>query len=171
MKSLVFPRNQFRYEYLGVLREMGFESYRGNLRSFLCEERSNGEEALWRRGVRLLDSYVPISGTNSYTYPRRVPGEPCDVPASHFLRPVSRGTHAFGRLQLSRIKRDLSFAARTGRVYHLWWHPHNFGADPRTNLEFLSMIFEHFSKLRDKYGMLSLNMDEVAARAVNGVPA
>lgn len=172
LKSLVFPRNQFRHEYLSVLGEMGFECYRGNLRSFLYEARSNDEEALWRRGVRFLDAYVPISGTNSYPYPRRVSGQLCDVPASRFLRPVNMSPHAaLRRLHLSRILRDLSFAARTGRAYHLYWHPHNFGADPRSNLEFLNAILEHFSKLREKHGMLSLNMGEIAALASKSVPA
>ena len=56
----------------------------------------------------------------------------------------------------------MSRAARTGTVYHLWWHPHNFGADLETNVRFLEAILDHYKRLADRYGMHSRSMTELA---------
>ena len=38
----------------------------------------------------------------------------------------------------------MTFAAKTGSNYHLWWHPHNFGKDLEANLKFLEKILQHY---------------------------
>jgi hypothetical protein len=53
-------------------------------------------------------------------------------------------------------------AARLGAVYHLWWHPHNFGNNVRDNVAFLRRILSHYRHLHRIYGMQSLNMIDVA---------
>mgnify|MGYP003575685327 FL=1 len=53
-------------------------------------------------------------------------------------------------------------AARNNEVYHLWWHPHNFGGYPEESLAGLKTILEHYEMCRERFGMLSLNMGEVA---------
>jgi len=65
-------------------------------------------------------------------------------------------------LQERRIKGDLTYAARQGLVYHLWWHPHNFGAHLEKNMATLRRILDHFQDLRQRYGMQSRNMAESA---------
>ena len=55
-----------------------------------------------------------------------------DVPASRFLRPV-RGAW-YESFQLDRIAGQMTAAAKSNKLFHLWWHPHNFGADPEPNL-------------------------------------
>ena len=69
----------------------------------------------------------------------------------------------FEPLRLHRIKRDLTEAAKNGLLYHLWWHPHNFGVNTAANLAFLRKILEHYRSLHDLYGIESLNMGEMAA--------
>jgi hypothetical protein len=54
-------------------------------------------------------------------------------------------------------------AARSGRLFHVWWHPHNFGTHAEENLEFVRRLFEHFRHLRERYGFTSRNMGEAAA--------
>jgi len=51
-------------------------------------------------------------------------------------------------------------AARDGRTYHLWWHPHNFGRNIDANMARLDRIIAHFRSLRDKYGMESATMSD-----------
>jgi hypothetical protein len=51
-------------------------------------------------------------------------------------------------------------AAKQNEVYHLWWHPHNFGYYPSQSLRGLEKIMRHYSFCRDRYGMKSLNMGE-----------
>jgi hypothetical protein len=63
-------------------------------------------------------------------------------------------------LQERRVKDDLTYAARQGLVYHLWWHPHNFGTNLEKNVGMLRRILDDFQDLRERYGMQSKNMAE-----------
>ena len=53
-------------------------------------------------------------------------------------------------------------AATTRSIFHLWWHPHNFGAHTKENLSFLREILQEFDRLRERHGMASLSMRAVA---------
>ena len=171
LESFVFPRNQYNLDSVSVLREMGIKSYRGNGASWIYQPRSQDEESLFRRGARLLDSYIRVTernchslqGYHEYQYP-------INIPSSRFLRPYSPRLESFERLRMRRILSDLSYAARNSLVYHLWWHPHNFGVNLENNLGFLSQILHRYSELRETFGMESLSMREVAARVLaNGM--
>src|SRR6185437_13704517 len=87
---------------------------------------------------------------------------PLNIPSSRFLRPFSRKLKIFEPLRIRRIRSDLHYAAKNRLIYHLWWHPHNFGEDTNENLAVLKTILECFSHMRDKYGMESLNMRELS---------
>jgi hypothetical protein len=69
-----------------------------------------------------------------------------DVPASRFLRPA-RKNGALERLRLWRITSAMETAARHRKLFHLWWHPHNFGVDLQKNLTFLRNILDCFAAL------------------------
>ena len=60
-------------------------------------------------------------------------------------------------------------AARNGQVFHLWWHPHNFGSHVDDNMAILRQILAHYRALAEEHGMVSRNMGEVAAAARAGV--
>ncbi|HEY1200814.1 MAG TPA: hypothetical protein VGE79_07530, partial [Niastella sp.] len=47
-----------------------------------------------------------------------------------------------------------------GEVYHLWWHPENFGDYPEQNLNNLRILLEQYKKCKEKYNMTSWNMGE-----------
>ena len=55
-------------------------------------------------------------------------------------------------------------AAKESRLYHLWWHPHNFGLHPERNLAHLRRILDRFRQLRDDYGMESKSMRELGVK-------
>jgi hypothetical protein len=80
------------------------------------------------------------------------------------LRPVSGSLGVLEPLRLSRIKSGMTQAAKTGKLYHLWWHPHNFGLNQNANLAFLEKILNHYQRLAKDYGFESLSMLGVAAK-------
>ena len=53
-------------------------------------------------------------------------------------------------------------AARRGELFHLWFHPHNFGINLEKNIQMLSAVLVHFDKLRQRFAWPSLTMSEAA---------
>lgn len=58
----------------------------------------------------------------------------------------------------------MTIAARRKEIFHLWWHPHQFGIGVEKKLEFLKKLLDHFALLRERDGLESLTMQEVAER-------
>jgi len=166
VQSLVFPKNQCRSDFLRVCSEVGISAYRGNPSSWLYRAVADDEQGYVRRLGRLLDAYVPLGSPNCHPLPSVTDDLPLNIPASRFLRSYSRRFRWFEPMRLWRIKRDLTTAAKTGRLYHLWWHPHNFGVNLASNLAFVRKVLDHYRKLRDLHGMESLSMCEVANRCL-----
>jgi len=164
LKSLVFPRNQYNANYLEACRAAGITSYRGNEQSWIYKERSEEQQALYKRGARLLDAYVNLSGRHTTRWADMGRSFPYNIPASRFLRPWSGRFKALEGLRLRRILNGMEQAAQRGEVFHLWWHPHNFGQHLTENMAVLRRIAEHFRRLQARYGMQSLSMAEVAER-------
>ena len=54
----------------------------------------------------------------------------------------------------------MEHAAKHQELYHLWWHPHNFGADMEENLAFLEEVLRHYQYCHQQYGMCSMTMNE-----------
>lgn len=52
----------------------------------------------------------------------------------------------------------MTHAAKKNLVYHLWWHPHNFGRNTERNIKMLDSILEHYAYLNKKYGFGSITM-------------
>jgi peptidoglycan/xylan/chitin deacetylase (PgdA/CDA1 family) len=163
LKSLVFPRNQFNDAYLAACHEAGFTAFRGNEPSWLYRAERNADETPAKRIGRLIDAYAPLSGYNARPLERG--GRPVDVPSSRFLRPFSPGLAAFDALRVERIKAEMTHAARRGCVYHLWWHPHNFGAYTDANMAVLAQVLEHYRRLAGQHGMRAASMGELADEA------
>jgi peptidoglycan/xylan/chitin deacetylase (PgdA/CDA1 family) len=162
--SIVFPRNQVSDRALETLTQHGITAYRGNENHFLYQSRGYAEQSLFIRGLRLLDHYINLSGYHTYgieTMENRSYGI-ANVAASRFLRPYMKQLSWLEPLRLLRIKRAMTHAARRGEVFHLWWHPHNFGINQAENFKNLEILLEHFKKLQAKYGMQSTSMKELA---------
>jgi peptidoglycan/xylan/chitin deacetylase (PgdA/CDA1 family) len=164
-RSIVFPRNQFNPAYADLLLGAGISCYRGTEHhAIYCPAPVIDYNRAYRRGGRLLDTYLGLSGANVTAW-RDVPQASglCDVPASRFLRPVSRRLRHLEPLRLRRISRGIEQAAMSEGIYHLWWHPHNVGINVDDNIRFLRQVLEAFARCRKRHGMRSLNMAEVAA--------
>jgi hypothetical protein len=160
-RSLVFPRNQYRADYLETCRDVGLEVVRGNHPAWWFRAESRSEESLVQRACRLSDDYLPISRQDCLRA-QALDGL-VDVRASRFLRPAPRALRPFEPLRLHRIVAGLSRAARHGMIYHLWWHPHNFGLHMDANFAMLRRILETFRELALEHGMQANTMGEIAA--------
>jgi hypothetical protein len=163
VRSIVFPRNQFRPGYEEVLKQAGIVSYRGNEPHWMYRPRPRNQETLAVRAPRLLDGYVSLSGPKFVRWDEVLqPNGLCDVRSSMFLRPYSPSRRNFESVRLRRIASGIRTAAENRGIFHLWWHPHNFGTHTQENLDFLRKILETFSACRQTHGMRSLSMDGVA---------
>ena len=163
VRSLVLPRNQVNRNYLGVLVKHGITSYRGYEKGWMHNPDPQSRHSVLRRGARLLDQYAPVSG--SRTIPWEEVAEPAglhNVRGSMFLRPWSARLQMYDAWRLRRICACLKKTAMSGGIFHLWWHPHNFGVDIDRNLDFLRLIFQAFRQFHEQYGMCSLSMSGVA---------
>ena len=160
IKSIVFPKNNVSEEYLNASAEAGLSVYRGNP-AHLFGQVGNKFSALLQKTGRLLDSYIPLT-KNTYTLSSvDAKKQIINIPASRFLRPYSRSLHYFDWLQVRRINREIVNAAKHGEVYHLWWHPHNFGKDIDANFNILEKILRTYTECAEMYKMKSLNMNEL----------
>lgn len=164
--SIVFPRNQVNVDYAAVLRSHGIDCYRGSQRGWMHRPRTTGEATPRAvRALRLADSYAPLSGSClTRWHSVREPSGLCNVPASRFLRPYSNRLRWLEWRRVDHISWAMRRAASSNSIFHLWWHPHNFGTDLGANLAVLRHLLVEFSRLRDQRGMASLAMCDVAAR-------
>jgi peptidoglycan/xylan/chitin deacetylase (PgdA/CDA1 family) len=163
VRSIVFPRNQFRPEYEDLLKAADIACYRGNETNWMYRPRPRSAETLAVRAPRLLDHYVSLSGPKLVRWEEvRQPSGLCNVRSSMFLRPHSVQRKGLEPARLRRIAGEIEAAAEQRGIFHLWWHPHNFGTQTEQNLEFLRSVLEVFSRCRATRGMQSLSMLGVA---------
>lgn len=161
INSIVFPRNQFNPDYLAVLAKNGINVYRGNPGSWIYKPRKFTADILFIRLCRLLDSYLPISGYNNHI-PKENGSIPVNIPASRFLKPYNKRLAWFEKLKLRRIMKEMTVAAQQGAMYHLWWHPHNFGCNIEENINNLTVLLDHYNSLKKEYGFENLTMSGAA---------
>jgi peptidoglycan/xylan/chitin deacetylase (PgdA/CDA1 family) len=163
LKSLVFPRNQHNDNYLKVVQEAGFTSFRGNCRHWIFKARNERDESLIRRALRLIDTYINITGYHCFSYKSlKTKNNLLDITASSFLRPYNYHLRFLESFKIYRIKKSMTHAAKNNLMYHLWWHPHNFGSYQDENFAGLIKILNHYKRLNEKFGFTSLSMGELS---------
>lgn len=157
LKSLVFPRNQFNLEYLEICAQKGIETVRTNPNVWYWNTKQ--KETLAIKIARTADAYLPFKNKSYLANSISKDTVVCQQ-ASRFLRPQST-IEIFNNSRLERIKNEMIQAAKNGEIYHLWWHPHNFGIDSENALKTLKSIIETFIFCKETYGMESLNMKQL----------
>ena len=159
LKSLVFPRNQLKENYLQICAEHGIENVRSNPSSWYWKDVSS--QSLLTKLGRTGDAYLPF-GKKSYSFKelQRKTGLPLEQKASRLLRPVESKS-SLRQLKLRRIFSEMEAAAKKKEIYHLWWHPHNFGDRPEESLKDLKIIINYYLSLKENYDFRSMNMAEV----------
>lgn len=157
IESLVFPRNQFNKEYLEVCKNFGITSVRTNPDNWYWKDTE--KDSLQQKIFRTGDAYFGMKDKSYSLSEVSHHNDLVQQKASRFLRP--REANFKNKLKLSRIFSEIEFAAKNKEIYHLWWHPHNFGNDPKGNMTDLRSILDHYKICKDLYGMESKNMSEI----------
>ena len=166
LTSLVLPRNQWNPAYTSAVLDLGFRCIRGPQRSWGHRPRPQGRQSILIRGARLGDAYVGISPPPTTDWNDvLLPSGLCDVPASAFLRPYDPARKRLEPLRLARLRSGMRHAAKHGRIFHLWWHPHNFSQYQSENFAVLEQVLDEFDRLTAMEGMQSLTMADVATMA------
>lgn len=165
--SIVFPKNQVSLDYLNLCAKYGINNYRGNADNFFSESQTLFGK-LKNKFCRFFDSYWNIGGMTTVPYASMAEHPTLfNIKASRFVRPYSKTLAYFDPLRLRRISKELEYAGQNKHCYHLWWHPHNFGANIEENLSFLEEVLKCYDMCRQKYGMVSMTMTELCNELKN----
>lgn len=165
LHSLVLPRNQWNPAYRQAVRDAGFVCFRGPQASWAHRSRRQDEHGRAARAARLVDTYAGLRPPPTTAWDEVAgPDGLCDVPASAFLRPYSPQRARLEPRRHARLVSGLRHAARRGRLFHLWWHPHNFATYPDESFGVLERFLDEFDRLAAAEGMQSLAMGDVAAK-------
>ena len=170
VRSVVFPRNQVDARLLPALREAGLVAYRGTPAAWMYRAEAFGAEGLLKRAARLLDAHLPLTDLTAGWDDLDAADGLVNVRGTAFLRPLS-GRVAADRLHTRRLLGGLTAAAERGRIFHLWWHPHNFGVRTAEHLDRLEQILDRFATLRRLTGMTSETMESAALAVLGPAPA
>lgn len=160
INSLVFPRNQFNSDYLKLCYKLGIRNIRSNPENWYW--RNTETDSIFRKIMRTSDAYF---GGKDKIYSRNslfIDEQLVEQKASRFLRPHS-SNYILNKLKLTRVCNEMRICAKTGGIYHLWWHPHNFGNNPEKSLNDLRIILNRYKELKNEFGLRSMSMNELAA--------
>lgn len=163
--SIVFPRNQVSEEYLEICAKYGFKVYRGISPRYSSQPK-NAIHAILQRIGRMVDTYNVWGRPSTIKIETVRKGTIINVPSSRFLRPYDKRLRVFEGLRLMHIQKEMTYAAKNGEMYHLWWHPHNFGTNMDENFAFLEKILKTYQALQKQYGMTSMTMKEFSQSIV-----
>jgi len=147
LKSFVFPKNEVTDEYIKVLKNNSIEIFRDS-------HPNKFSSNLLERLHRLLNTYFTFAKF-SKNFVQDKNGVKA-VYGDRFLRPYTKSF--MNKLMLKRIKNEMLKAAQADSIYHIWWHPHNFGKNLDHNLNNLEQILIHFTQLKNKFNMSSSSM-------------
>ena len=149
---------------LPILAAAGITSFRGTQPRLAHHPVPEGRVTLPRKLARGLEEYAgprPLHVTRFSDL--RTRGGVLDIPATLFLRPWSAQRARLEPFRWRRLAGAFARAAREDAIVHVWWHPHNFGANQEENLRFLDRLLDLFQRARDEHGMRSMTMADVTA--------
>ncbi len=169
LKSIVFPRNMIEANktndkpYLEVCKKYGINSFRGKEKAYIYNIHTTKFYHSWYiwKILRLLDAYINITGYNTYNVNENKTEAPINLPSSRLLRAYSKSLSFLEPLKIRRIHKAMKHAAKNGKMFHLWWHPHNFGTYTEKNFENLESIFKTYAILEKHYGFKSQTMSQL----------
>lgn len=171
MRSIVLPRNQWNPLYARAISECGFTCYRGPQPSWGHHAQQAETTSRARRVARLADTYAGLSPPPTTAWDELLDEAGlCNIPASAFLRPYSPRRRSLEPARRARIVSGLRVAARRGRLFHLWWHPHNFARHPEESFDLLRAVLDEAAHLAHSDGLTSMTMGDVSEIAIAEAP-
>ncbi len=156
--SLVLPRNQFNPNYVNICYELGITSIRTNPTNWYWDDTS--KDSILKKIFRTGDAYFGKLD-KIYVDDEILDEVPYLQKSSRLFRPHT-SNRLLNNLKLNRIRKEMEIAAKENKIYHLWWHPHNFGNNPKENLRDLETLLKYYRELNLKYNFSSLNMKELS---------
>jgi hypothetical protein len=111
---LVLPRNKFNEDYIKLSKVNGIEVIRSN-RNICFWNNNNRLSPLFRA----LDTFLLISKALTYTLKKRKQGTLLLL-ASRFLKSYSEKESFLQKVEIRRINKEMKFAVKNKRIYHLW---------------------------------------------------
>ena len=161
LKSFVFPRHQINPNYLEILPKNGIEIYRETEKAWFHSAARGAEEGVLKRAVRYLDYFICLGDQHCQNLAEIKKGNLYGIRASRWMRPYKNSEAKFDFLKIRRIKNQMNYAAKNGKIFHLWFHPHDIGIHQNQNFELLEEILKHYQKLQKTHQMQSVNMAEL----------
>lgn len=155
LSSFAFPRDQIGH--LDVLKEYGFECYRGQIpKWYEAGENRN----LVKRLAHFTD--VLLATTPPTVLPAYTPDGLWNIPGSMIFFPM----HGVRRyipmsLRVKRAVKGLNEAVSKKRIFHLWFHPTNMASEIEQMFDGLRRIIQKADELRRKGDLEILTMAEI----------
>lgn len=156
-KTLILPRNQINNEYIDDIIKKGFTNYRGTSNGYVYNTTQNN---IIIKTIRTLDGYLGFIKGKCYDI-NEIQGECLNIKASRFLRPYNEKLKLLEKIKIKSIKDQMLYSAKNNKVFHIWWHPHNFGVNTEENFKQLEELLKYYIYLKEKYGFSNLTMSEV----------
>ncbi len=140
-QSVVFPRNLIGH--LDVFQKNGINCYRGPDK-FWFDRMPNAI----KKPISLLNTFLPISPT---VVDAENKNGMVNIPGSLFFRITHFGIKKnvpFSILEKKAIK-GLQQASSQGKIFHLWFHPFNFGYKMDEHFNAFEKVLKEAKRLRD----------------------
>jgi hypothetical protein len=161
-QTFIFPLN--KVGHLALLPRHGFICYRGP------EPNTQSQPKFLPSFLRAFQLVYRVIGGPSLTRPSIVLEDLVNIPASMFFRvPEIKSLFIWRKildLQVRIAQQGLLRAARRGLVFHLWFHPFQFGFRSQEMLAALDGVLSLAIKLRGANRIEILTMSQLARRFV-----
>ncbi len=161
LNSFIFPRHQLNTEYIATFSKYGIYCYRGTEKAWYNSPARGEDEGILKRIVRFADYYFPMFSQHCQDISEVNQGDLCMIRASRWLRPYSKKWKKLDFLKIWRIKLQMKYAAKNGKIFHLWFHPHDIGINIDKNFEYLEELIRYYSELHKKFGFESMNFQDI----------
>lgn len=160
-KSYIFPRHQLNADYIKEFPNYGIETYRGTEKAWYHSASKSDDEGVMKRIFRFADYYFSMFSQHCQSISEVKKENLYEIRASRWLRPYSEKWKNLDFLKMRRIKSQMKYAAKNGKIFHLWFHPHDIGRDIDKNFEYLKEIVNYYQFLNKKYHFESKNFREI----------
>jgi len=156
-KSIIFPKNQ--ENHFDLIKAAGIENYRGE-----TVERFGYLPPFFKKIARQLDAFLPVSPATVLPYTG--PNGLVNIPGTKLFATSHLGFKKHYPVNMLAIKsiNGLKRAIRRKEVFHIWWHPFNFGFKTEEHFHALEKVLE-FAIEQQKKGYLEvLTMNDIGNR-------
>ena len=153
--------------YLDVCEKHGITCFRRKEKSYIYNIHIIKAYHGWYifKLLRLLNSYVNLTCHNTYKGEDINRGRSIvNLPSSLLLRAFSDKLKIMESIKFRRITKAMTYATKNNEMFHLYWHPHNFGAQINENFNNLETIFKHFKSLNSVYNFKNETMTGLSVK-------